>query len=614
MTYTPEEQEYNKSFDGSLWAKMFRYAKPFHGKMRDVAICMGIVALCDAVFPQMTRYAIDRFIAAGDLGGLLPFTALYFALVCVQVVSTYRFIYLAGRVENGICFEMRRLGFRKLQELPFSYYDRMPVGYLMSRMTSDTRHLGEAFGWGLVELVWSGVYLLASLLSMFFIQWKLTLGVMLTLPVLAAASLYFQKRILSGHREVRKMNSRITEAVSEGILGAKTTKTLSLEEFNREDFFRRTEDMKRLSVSVASLSSLFLPVVISIGSIATAFALARGSGLVLAGALSLGSLTAFIGYTIQFFQPIRDLAGLFSEMQRTQASAERVVALLETEPEIVDTPDVEKIFGDNFTPHVENWPPIAGEVTFEHVSFKYRDGETVLRDFNLHVRAGETIALVGPTGAGKSTIVNLVCRFYEPTEGRILIDGVDYRQRSQLWLQSNLGYVLQEPHLFSGSVADNIRYGKENASDGEVERAAGLVSADAFISRLEKGYGTQVGEGGNRLSTGEKQLISFARAILKDPRILILDEATSSVDAETEAGIQKAVERTVLGRTSFIIAHRLSTIRSAGRILVIDDGRVVESGTHGELMRSKGAYYQLYTNQFREERSRFVLSEKQPAP
>jgi ATP-binding cassette subfamily B protein len=324
--------------------------------------------------------------------------------------------------------------------------------------------------------------------------------------------------------------------------------------------------------------------------------------------MTLGTVQAFISYTLQFFNPVRDIARTFAELQSAQAAAERVMTLLETEADIVDSAEVEAEFGDNFFPKRENWPKLVGDITFDHVTFKYKDGEKVLNDFSLTVKTGQTIALVGETGAGKSTIVNLICRFYEPTEGMILIDGVDYTKRSQLWLQSNLGYVLQQPHLFSGTIMDNIKYGKPEASDDDAIKAAKLVNADGFIRNLEKAYDTDVGEGGNRLSTGEKQLISFARAILCDPAIFVLDEATSSVDTETEQMIQRAIQTVLTGRTSFIIAHRLSTVRNADRILVISDGEVIEDGTHRELILLKGQYYKLYTSQFQDEQSQAILA------
>ncbi len=598
-----QEQDYSASINLGVWKRLLVYLKQFRGQLVLVGAMMALLAIVDVLLPLMSRYGIDHFVTPRTTEGLGNFVILYASMLMLQVVAIFLFIYFASRVEYGICYTLRHDGFQKLQSLPFSFFDRTPVGFLMSRMTSDAQHVSEAFSWGLVDFMWALVYLLASVVSMLLIDWKLTLMILLVVPPLAVVSAFFQRKILANQREVRKTNSKITGAFNEGIMGAKTSKTLVREDRNVQEFSELSAHMKRVSVRSASLSAIYLPIVISIGSIATAYLLTQGSHNVLTGTMSLGTVTAFFSYTVQFFQPIHNIASIFAEMQRMQAGAERVVTLLETEPDIVDTPEVEALFGDNFQPKRENWPDIKGDVVFENVTFAYKGGEEVLKDFSLTVKAGETIALVGPTGAGKSTIVNLICRFYEPTSGRILIDGVDYKERSQLWLQSNLGYVLQEPHLFSGSIADNIRYGKREATIDEVQRAARMVNAEDFILRMEKGYDTDVGEGGNKLSTGEKQLISFARAIIADPRLFVLDEATSSVDTETEVSIQHAIERTLEGRTSFIIAHRLSTIRNADRILVIEDGRVTESGSHRELIAQRGFYYKLYTNQFREERS-----------
>jgi ATP-binding cassette subfamily B protein len=357
-------------------------------------------------------------------------------------------------------------------------------------------------------------------------------------------------------------------------------------------------------------SSIFYPIVAALCGIGTALALWFGGSGVMMDAISYGTLVAFITYTIQFFEPVEHIARIFAELQSAQASAERVLSMIDTPLEIKDSTEIESKYGDAFQPRKENWEPIKGEVTFRNVSFSYKNGETVLDNFNLHVKAGETIALVGETGSGKSTIVNLICRFYEPTAGEILIDGVDYRERSQLWLQSNLGYVLQSPHLFSGTIRDNIRYGRLEAGDQEIEAAAKLVNAHDFISRLEKGYDTEVGEGGSRLSTGQKQLISFARAVVANPRLFVLDEATSSIDTKTEQVIQNTIQKVLEGRTSFIIAHRLSTIRSADRILVIVGGKVIEEGTHHQLIKRRGYYYRLYTNQFLEEEQARIINQQ----
>ena len=612
-----QEEDYTKRLDLSLWKKLLKLAKPFHSRLMLIALLMTVSALIDVALPMMNSWAIDNLIAGHTSQGLTPFILQYVLLVAAQVAVIFGFITLSGHIETGVCYLIREQGFRRLQELPFSYYDRMPVGYLMSRLTNDTQRLGDTIGWSLLDLCWGAVFLAACSIQMLILNWKLALAVMLVLPPLAVISWKFQKGILESYRQVRKRNSQITGAFNEGINGAKTTKTLVREEQNMEEFRTLTRDMRSASVRAATLSALFLPIVVSLGSLATAWALWHGGESVLAlrvtgAGMTVGVLQVFINYTVQFFQPVRDIARIFAELQSAQAAAERVITLLETEPDIRDTPEVLERFGDSFHPKTENWPPLTGDIDFDDVSFRYKDGEQVLSHFNLHVRHGQTVALVGETGSGKSTIVNLLCRFYEPTEGAIRIDGADYRTRSQLWLQSHLGYVLQTPHLFSGTVADNIRYGRPDAPEEEVRRAARLVGAEPFILRLDKGYDTEVGEGGSRLSTGQKQLISFARAILTDPAIFVLDEATSSVDTETEQLIQQAIQTTLAGRTSFIIAHRLSTIRSADRILVIHDGQILEDGTHRQLIARQGWYYRLYTNQFQEEQGLAVL-EGRPA-
>ncbi|MBR4458157.1 MAG: ABC transporter ATP-binding protein [Clostridia bacterium] len=608
-----QEEDYTRRFDLGLWKKLLKLASPFRRNLWTITVTMALSALIDVALPTMNTYAIDHFIKDQTTAGLPLFAVLYALLIATQVCFIILFIRESGKVETGMCYHIRRLGFRKLQELPFSYYDRMPVGSLMSRLTHDTQRLGDTIGWSLVDLCWGAAFLVLCSVQMLVLNWRMALVVMLVLPPLAVISWKFQKGILESYRQVRKRNSQITSAFNEGINGAKTTKTLVREAMNNEEFGEIAEGMRSASVRAATLSALFLPIVVSLGSLATAWVLWKGSGQVLIAraaasvGMTVGVLQLFINYTIQFFQPVRDIARIFAELQSSQAAAERVLTLLDTAPDIVDSPEVEAVFGDNFHPRKENWPALKGDIRFEDVSFRYKDGEQVLEHFNLSVRAGETIALVGETGSGKSTIVNLVCRFYEPTSGRILIDGTDYRERSQLWLQSNLGYMLQTPHLFSGTIADNIRYGRPGATDEEVANAARLVGAEPFILAMQDGYRSEVGEGGSRLSTGQKQLVSFARALLTNPAIFILDEATSSVDTETEQMIQQAIAKTLAGRTSFIIAHRLSTIRSADRILVIHNGQILEEGDHRSLLRKKGEYYRLYTNQFQDEASRAIL-------
>jgi len=519
------------------------------------------------------------------------------------------FINCAGQLEMKIAYTIRQDAFRRLQELSFSFYDRTAVGYIMARMLSDISRLSDMIAWSLVDVLWSLFFALGCMVTMFVLSWKLALISLAVLPLLIFISIKLQTLMLKHQRDARKLNSRITGAFNEGIMGAVTTKTLVREEANANEFNELTGSMKRASVKSALVSAAFFPVVMSLGAIGTAFALTLGGDAVLnpgtafVGALTAGTLVAFVSYCTQLFDPIQQLANILAEMLGAQASAERVIAMLNTEPDVTDRADILAKYGDIMEPHIERWESITGDIVFDHVTFQYKNGERVLDDFSLNVKAGQTIALVGETGAGKSTIVNLLCRFYEPTEGSITIDGTDYRERTQLWLQSNLGYVLQTPHLFSGTIKDNIRFGKPEATDEEVKQAARLVHAEPFILAQEQGYETEIGESGARLSTGQKQLLSFARVVLKDPRIFVLDEATSSIDTETEQLIQHAITHILKDRTSFIVAHRLSTIRSADRILVIRGGKIQESGTHEELLQQRGYYYDLYTQQFCEDRT-----------
>jgi ATP-binding cassette subfamily B protein len=602
-----EEKEYSEKIDFNIWKKLLKHLWRYKKQAAGLMFVMAMVAAFDLLTPLMTRYAINTIIGQEKFDQLPVFGALFMLGSIIQGTNIWLFIRFAGWLEAQTAHDIRQEAFKHCHELTFAFHDRTPVGYLMARLTGDISRLGETIGWTLVDITWSVAIILGTIGVMLALDWRLALIVLVVIPPLALIALFFQRRILKLQRLVRKTNSQITRAQNESIVGAKTTKTLVREERNLQEFQLLTNTRRNASINSQVLNSLFWPMIMTLGSVATGVALWRGGVMTVGGAMTLGTLSAFISYAGQFFDPITNLARIFAELQNSQASAERVVGLVDTPLEIIEKPGVEEKYGTLFEPKRENWPRIKGDVTFEHVSFHYNKGEQVLEDFSLEVKAGQTIALVGETGAGKSTIVNMLCRFYEPVEGKILIDGVEYRERSQLWLQSNLGFVLQSPHLFSGTIRDNIRYGKMDATDEEVRWAARLVSADGFIEKLENGYDTQVGEGGSRLSTGEKQLISFARAVITDPRIFVLDEATSSVDTETEQLIQNAITSVLDGRTSFIIAHRLSTIRKADLILVVRGGRVVEQGSHHELMKKHGYYYDLYTNQFRDEASQELL-------
>lgn len=597
----------NDKIDISIWKDFSKLLKPYKVQFLKIAVMMVLVGAMDTIFPLLSKYAIDNFIQKGTTSGLALFGMAYLLAALLFGILIYLFISRAGKLEVQMAYDIRKLGFEKLQMLSLSYYDNKAVGWLMSRMTSDIQRLSETISWGLVDFSWGLTMMLGVTVAMFILNWQLALIVLIVVPFVALASAYFQKRILNAQRHIRRINSQITAAFNEDIQGAKTTKTLVREDINLREFSEITSNMKNNAVRATVLSSIYLPIVLILGSIGTALAINFGGNFVIREIITYGTLVAFISYTTQLFEPIRQMAVIFAEVQAAQASAERVFSLLNEEPSIIDREDVIEKYGDIFNPMRDKWPRIIGNVEFKNVSFSYKEDEDILKDFSLLIKPGETIALVGKTGAGKSTIVNLFCRFYEPTSGEILIDGINYKDMPQNWIHENLGYVLQSPHLFSGTIKDNIRYGDLEASDEDIIDACKLVDAHDFIINMEKGYDTEVGEGGNLLSTGQKQLLSFARAVVRNPRLFVLDEATSSIDTETEKVIQDAIHNVLDGRTSFVIAHRLSTVRNADKILVIDDGKIIESGNHKELIQSKGYYYELYRNQFIEKESRVVL-------
>lgn len=598
-----QEQEFTTSINISTWKKILVFLKPLKKHAIIATIAVVLIAGVDILFPFMNKIVIDDYIAKGKLEGLIWFGIIFLIVAVLQAGLIYTFIKNAGTIEVQLSYRLRKAAFEKLQSLSFSYFNKTPIGWVMARLTSDATRLSEIISWGLIDMSWGFMMMIAMLIVMLIINVKLALITLAVTPLIILISIVFRQLLLRFYRDVRKINSKITGSFNEGITGAKTSKTLVLEEKNLNEFERLTNSMRTKSIKAILVSSLYMPSVLMLGFIGTALAIYHGGNAVIMDTIQLGTLYLFIQFSTMFFDPILQLARVLAELQQAQASAERLLSLLGTEPEIIDRDDVVKKYGDLYNEHRDNWEKINGDIKFKNVSFQYIEGEKILDNFNLDVKSGETIALVGETGAGKSTIVNLICRFFEPTDGKILIDNTDYKDRSLGWLHSNLGYVLQSPHLFSGTIMENIRYGRLEATDEEVIEAAKIVDADHFITSFEAGYETEVGEGGGRLSTGEKQLISFARAILANPAILILDEATSSIDTETEQIIQKAIQRLLDGRTSFIIAHRLSTIVSSDKILVIRDGRIIEQGNHQELIKLGGYYYSLYTNQFVEEQT-----------
>lgn len=597
-----DEQSYDKPFDIGVYRALLPFLKRYTKPALVLAGASVLASGIDMAVPLFLRYAIDRFIGQNSFGGIVPYSALYFSVIALQVLAALLFAQMAMRIELRLGRDLKRALFVHLQTLSFSYYNATPVGYAHSRVMSDTGRIAGLLSWGILEGVWSSTYAIGVMIIMFGMNWKMALLVLLIVPAVAVLTFLFRKKMLGAHRDIRKANSQITRSYNESIGGARTSKVLVIEEQNYRTFQGLTQNYYQSSMRASILQSSFMPLVAFSGSLAVALILMRGGRLAMLDLLNLGTLTAFITYATGIFDPVQNLANLITELISLQACVERVADLLHQKPDICDSEPVLKQYGDSFAPLRENWEALAGEVEFRDVTFRYPDGdEDVLEHFHLTVPKGTTVAIVGETGAGKSTIVNLACRFFEPVGGEILIDGKDYRERSQLWLHSNIGYVLQNPHLFSGSLADNIRYGKLDATDEEVRAAAALVSADRVAERLEKGYDTDVGESGDLLSTGEKQLVSYARALIANPPIFILDEATSSVDTETERLIQEATSTLLRGRTSFIIAHRLSTIKMADIILVVKDGKIVERGSHSELMQLHGSYHSLYTRQFEED-------------
>ncbi|MBT8485757.1 MAG: ABC transporter ATP-binding protein [Phycisphaerales bacterium] len=580
--------------DWALWRRIAEHARPYRRQLIGLAVSGFVLAGIDAATPLVTGRLIDEATARGVTTALWGWVAGYVTLVFALCICVWVFIVLAGQTATGVARDLRTAGFARLQALSFSYFDVRPVGWLVTRLTSDCSKLSSLMPWFMLDLVW-GTSLVAGILAgMLWLSWPLALVVMLIVPPLAIVSQVFQRRLLESSRHVRRTNSEITAAFNEGLMGVRTTKTLVREQRNLAEFQVRSRSMEDYSIRNALQSAVYLPLVVTLGSAGVGLSLWRGGLMVGDGdsTLTLGTLVAFMQYAAFLYMPIQELARRFTELQSAQAAAERVQELLDTEPEIADAAHVRAAIdaADDSSVAIDGLDARIETIEFADVGFRYTGGERVLERFNLSVQAGETIALVGPTGGGKSTIVSLVSRFYEPTEGAILINGLDYRERALGWLQSNLGVVLQTPHLFSGTIRENIRYGRLDATDAEIAAAARAVGAHEFIVGMEGGYDADVGEGGGRVSTGQRQLLSLARALIADPQIFILDEATSSVDTETERLIQRGIETVLAGRIAFVIAHRLSTIRAADRIVFIERGRIVEQGPHGELLALGGKY------------------------
>jgi ATP-binding cassette, subfamily B, bacterial len=583
-----DEEDFDSKFDGRTLMRILGLVRPHWKWVAGFLAAIGVVSIMESYLTFLTKRIIDEAIIPRNADALWSIIAVYGVIVMIFAVMVFAFIYLAGILGHRVQYDMRQKMFNHLQRLSFSYYDRTPVGWIMSRLTSDTERIAELVTWGMLDSAWAVMNITTSLIFMLAINWQLGLIVFVLIPILIGVAYWFKQKIIIQYRLVRKINSKITGSYNENITGVRVVKGLGREDKNLEEFGVLTSDMYTASYRAAWLSALFLPVVQLISAFALGAIIVNGGIQAQVGAITIGGIQAFISYVTFMLWPIQDIARIYASMQQAIASAERTFSLIDAVPDVVNKPGAVEV------------DSIAGDIEFDHVEFYYEAEKPVLRDFSVTVKQGETIALVGPTGAGKSTIVNLICRFYEPKSGVIRINGRDYTELTMHTIQAHIGMVLQTPHLFSGTIRENLRYGRLEATDAEVEEGAKLAGAHDFIITLEGGYEAQVGEGGNLLSVGQKQLISLARAVLAKPEIFIMDEATSSVDTLTEALIQRGMENLMQGRTSFVIAHRLSTIKRADRIFVINAGRIEEMGSHAELMRARGHYYRLYTKQFRE--------------
>ncbi len=579
-----------KEFDPEITGKLFSFIKPYRGTFLVSLVMMVIAAVAGVAGPYLVKLALDSGLSAHSLPALETAVLLYLFTAVVQWGSTYSRVNTMARVAQSIIQDVRMQLFTHLQELSLNFYNRYSVGRVIVRVVNDVNVLQDFLTWALLAIVRDVLTLVGILIAMLSMDASLSLITFTVIPLMAVATILFRKRARQNYRKARAAMSWVNSVLAENINGVRVVQSFSRQATNY-DFFSNTVNQYNLNINVdtAKISSIFFPTIDFLGYFATALVVWLGGAAALGQHITPGVLVAFVLYIARFFEPIRDLSQRYDAMQSTMASGERILGLLEAPVELGDQPGAVEL------------PRMAGAVEFNQVSFHYPDDDQlVLDDINMKVKPGETVALVGKTGAGKTTLVKLIARFHDVTAGQVLIDGYDVRQVTQKSLRSQLGIVLQDPFLFSGSVLDNIRFGRLDATEAEVEAAARAVGAHEFITHLKDGYETPVEEGGVMLSVGQRQLISFARALLADPRILILDEATSSIDTQTEKIIQQALSRLLKGRTAFVIAHRLSTITNADRIVVIQNGHVQEEGTHTELLARQGIYFNLYSMRFEE--------------
>ena len=602
-----QEEDKPSKVSFSIWKKLFSILKSLKKEIIILIILATTIAILDALINVLNVYAIENFIEGRNYHLLPAFIVINVIYAIFFGLNVWLFIKKGSIIEARVNYSIRKEAFANLQKLSFDYFDVTPQGWIMARMTSDSKRLSNIISWTLLDLVWSVLFMIFTMVVLFIYSTKLALIVLAAIPIMFLIAILFRKRILKSHRLSRKYNSMATAKYSEAFLGAKTTKTLVIEEDNLNEFNEVTNDLRKATIKAISISSLFSSILLIVTYIIVGIVMYQGSDLIIKGIIELPILFLFIRATISFFDPVMMLTQIMSSMQQAQASAERIIGLIETKPSIEDSAEVIEKYGDILNPKKENFKDIKGDVEFRNIKFEYKKDETILNNFNLKIKAGSKVALVGHTGSGKTTLVNLLARFYEPTDGEILIDNINYKDMSQSYLHSQIGYVLQTPHLFSTTIYENIRYGKLEATKEEIINAAKMVGVHDFIMTLEKGYDTHVGEGGNLLSMGQKQLISFARALIRNPKILLLDEATSSIDSKSEEIITKATKTILNNRTSLVVAHRLSTIVDSDLIVMLRMGEIIEMGTHEELLNLRGEYFELYKNQFFQEHENMII-------
>jgi ATP-binding cassette subfamily B protein len=614
------EEEKIEKLNLSVWKNAFRYLFPHWKLIILICLSMAVTSFYDSSFtPSMNAGLIN----AGNLAGYsnvfsveitvkllgIPlsmtfqgYIIFYIIMIIVRSISVFITFYTMNYFNMIIMTGLRRDGFKRIQELSFSYYDKTPSGWLIARLQNDASSIGDVMTWDILRIFWILFDTVFTLITMFATDWKLSLLILATTPIVGFLTLFFEKIILKYHRQARNAYSDFVRWLAECINGNKTIKTMAIEESIYKECDATTENVRKKRYKAGNVSAPYYPLTNFVSTLTTCLIIIVFPilGVEDKNTYTIATLILFLGFVGSIYNPIADLSDIISDLMATQASVEKLFSLINTKPTLVDTPEVIAKYGDLFNNKKENFEKLKGDIYFKDVCFSYNPETEVIHDMNLHILEGTSCAIVGETGSGKSTTVNLLCRFYEPTKGEVLIDGVNYKERSVGWIRSNIGYVQQSPFIFKGSVKENIKYGKHDATDEEIIDVCKKLDVHDFIMSLKNGYDTILDDGGDELSQGQKQLISFARALVRDPRILILDEATSSIDTETEAVIQKSVNKMLSGRTSIIIAHRLSTIVDCSRIIVMKDGKIIEDGNHVSLMNKKGYYYELYMNQFKE--------------